>query len=622
MPIARFQLPDGRIARFDVPDGTTPEQAQALMQAHFGESRPEQTRPQASATPSNPYQFGDIKAALREELKNASWAGRNLAGAGTAARNLWEGGKQLFGLGDPQAIEAQRVIADEAPVGAIIGNVATYAPLALVPGANTLAGGAIIGGLTGAAQPALEGESRLENAAVGTVIGGTIPAAVKVAKTAKAAVVDPFTQAGRQRIAGGVLNRTAADPQAAAAKMASAQGTTPGFMPTAAQAADDAGVAALERATRAVNPGAFDDVEKSQRAALADAVRGVAKDKIARQAAINARETAVSPLYDAAKRATVPGDTELTNLLTRPSMQSASGRAATLASERGEKFMLSQPTPAQTVATGVLDASGNPITKTTAATPATYSGKALHDLKMGLDDAIGVPGQGGMQGQERNAAIRTKDDYLNWLESKIPEYGQAKTLYSNMSRPINQMDVGQEMAERLIPALYRDMPSPAQLNAAAYARALTDQGDDIARNVSGMKGATLAGTMESAQMQTLRGVQSDLQLMKAAENAGRGVGSDTVQKTAMSHIAAQAGIPNWMTSIARVPGGWMKRVGDAVYGNSDDEVRILMAELLKNPQQAAQAMQAAGVNPSVMSQMLLKGSQGAGFAAIPAAVNP
>jgi len=33
MPIARFQMPDGRIGRFEVPEGTTPEQANALIQA-------------------------------------------------------------------------------------------------------------------------------------------------------------------------------------------------------------------------------------------------------------------------------------------------------------------------------------------------------------------------------------------------------------------------------------------------------------------------------------------------------------------------------------------------------------------------------------------------------------
>lgn len=43
MPIARFQMPDGRVARFEVPEGTSPEQAQTMMEAHFA--------PQATAAP-------------------------------------------------------------------------------------------------------------------------------------------------------------------------------------------------------------------------------------------------------------------------------------------------------------------------------------------------------------------------------------------------------------------------------------------------------------------------------------------------------------------------------------------------------------------------------------------
>ena len=35
MPIARFQLEDGRVARFEVPEGTSPEQAQSMMTEHF-----------------------------------------------------------------------------------------------------------------------------------------------------------------------------------------------------------------------------------------------------------------------------------------------------------------------------------------------------------------------------------------------------------------------------------------------------------------------------------------------------------------------------------------------------------------------------------------------------------
>ena len=46
MPIARFQLEDGRVARFEVPEGTTPEQAQTMMETEIGNG----TEP-ASASP-------------------------------------------------------------------------------------------------------------------------------------------------------------------------------------------------------------------------------------------------------------------------------------------------------------------------------------------------------------------------------------------------------------------------------------------------------------------------------------------------------------------------------------------------------------------------------------------
>ena len=42
MPIARFQMEDGRIARFEVPEGTTPEQAQAQMQSILAQQQPQE----------------------------------------------------------------------------------------------------------------------------------------------------------------------------------------------------------------------------------------------------------------------------------------------------------------------------------------------------------------------------------------------------------------------------------------------------------------------------------------------------------------------------------------------------------------------------------------------------
>lgn len=613
--------------------------------------------------------------------------------------------------------------------GNVFGNVAGLAPLALVPGANTIGGGVALGALTGAIQPVGQNDSRTGNVAMGGVAGGALPVAGRVLKVGKAALIDPFTEAGKQRIVGATVNRAAGDKQAAMANLLRSKGATPGFNPTAGQASGDAGIASLERAASAIDPGGFQAVKQDQTAALVNALRGVAGSPESRQAAIDAREHATNALYDQAKNAVVADDGALSALLKRPSMSAAMDRASRIAKERGEfpsairaaptlsrqvdvnrdniidavrklggisqdsfdqmfgqsvrndfKFApsLSGPVFAKGNGLGVdeiarelyqkgylpeddvhmlLDSlvdthmfdkpaysvfkqetTNDPLSdainslvakmsekqRAQAETPnllqnGKISGKALHDLKMGLDDAIGVPGQGGMMGAERSAAMGTKSDFLNWLENKIPEYGQARTTYADLSKPINQMDIGQELYKRFVPALADTGGVPFKSRADAYAQALRN-GDQLARSVTGMKGATLEGTMTPEQLATLHGIASDASMKAAAESAGRGVGSDTVQKMAMSNLMNQAGIPNWMQSIGRVPGGWLRTVGDLLYTKNDQALQSALAEIIKDPQATAQAMQMAKTDPGAFMQAMQKLTQGVALS-LPSAVN-
>lgn len=134
--------------------------------------------------------------ALRQKLQSKSWLSRNLEGAMTAPSNLLEGVKQgAYELanaknpleastrGVPQAkydtskIQQNRIIAEEAPVGALAGNIATYAPLAFAPGAQSAVGGALYGAGAGLVQPTMGEESRASNAVTGAILGGSVPVA-------------------------------------------------------------------------------------------------------------------------------------------------------------------------------------------------------------------------------------------------------------------------------------------------------------------------------------------------------------------------------------------------------------------------------------------------------------
>ena len=74
MPIARFQMPDGRVARFEVPEGTSPEQAQTLMQSHF--QQPTAAAPEAA--PANKRSVGGFAGNVVKS------AGAMLGGVGHA----------------------------------------------------------------------------------------------------------------------------------------------------------------------------------------------------------------------------------------------------------------------------------------------------------------------------------------------------------------------------------------------------------------------------------------------------------------------------------------------------------------------------------------------------------
>ena len=548
-----------------------------------------------------------------------------LAGIGKSMYDAGRGVGQLVGAVSQDDIKAARKM--DAPLmdtgAGMAGDVAGTIGMALLPGGavkgagmlfknpalsamgstllapNTIPSALTVGGGMGFIQPAESMRERATNTGIGAGATALIPAAGRAYQAAKSAV-EPFYEAGQQRIMGKLLNRAAGDqaPQAMAA-MRSATELVPGSIPTAGQSSGNAGIAAVERASSAIDPTvttAYAERMAQQNAARVNALREMSGSDGQRALFAADRDTAANQLYDAAYKAGVDlrrdattgqflskaqqaaRKGEITKLMQTPALQEASDKAMSLM--RNDPNLKGQ----------VLNPSG--------------SVQGLDYTRRALSDMIGST-----QGNEQRILINLRDRLDTTLNTISPKYAEARSTFAEMSKPINQMDVAQHIADKSIRAL-DDVIKPTQ-----FAGLLNDQ---TAKTATGWKGATLDKVMSPEQMGLLGNIKSDLARAEFAKNAGRGAGSDTVQKLAYSNIIEGAGIPTWLQnmSLAQIGGNIASRGADAVYGRANREMATKLAQGLLTPQEAAQWMAIANQSqqPSVIG-LLGRGITPLGMAA-------
>lgn len=557
----------------------------------------------------------DEKQFAFDPMRDMSGTDRVLAGMGKAFTDVARGAGQLVGAVDRKDVAESR--ARDAPlmattggtVGNIAGNVALFAPTAMIPGANTITGGALAGAATGLLQPSVSTEESIKNVAFGGIAGGVVPAAVAGVRTARAAA-EPFYETGRNAIVGRALNRAAgADAPATANRLREAatpfvgpsQGPiprtvmgefVPGSVPTVGQASGNAGVAALERAATAGNPEVTNAVstlmqgQNAARVGVLDEMAG--RTNGARDFHVAMRDETADQLYGQARRAGID--------------------PAALAPEALQNitdFAQRVPPDVMAYARRLAQISGEPMDNGT-------SVQGLHWVKKAIDGLIGQAQRSG-DGAAVRAYTGLQHDLLTGMDNLSPAYGEARRQFAAMSRPINQMDVAQELTRAV-------NPLSGNLQPAQYARLLND---GTAARATGMANATLGGTMEPAQANALASILLDVQRANAAQTVGRGVGSDTVQKLAYTNILDESGVPSLLRNFApaQLVGGLGARAADAAYGRANRELSNRLAEVMLDPAQAAQLMLAgAPRQPNALLQLMQRGGSGLALTA-PAAAN-
>lgn len=506
-----------------------------------------------------------------------------LAGVGKAFTDIGRGVRQYLpesvgGLSKEQIAEARAL--DQALMntgagmaGNVFGNVAAAVPAAFVPGANTIVGAGLTGAAYGALQPGTSTEERLKNIAIGGVAGSAVPAITRGYAATKS-LIEPFYSGGREQILGRALRATGGDRADEAMRaFASARGATAGVQPTVGMAARGPNLssyAALERATQAVTPDVTNAVTAratSNQEAMRQALQAATPDVGAAQ---TARESVAGALYDQAR---AQGVDQAAAQQLAPQIQA-----------------LTQRLPDDVVAHAKTLAKLNGIPLDDAG-----SVQGLHWVKKAIDDKISEATRSG-SGDLARAYQGLQSEFLDTLDQLSPAYGQARQQYAAMSKPINQGQVMEQIGQRAT-------NMRGDLTLGGLTRAATDK---TAQSVTGMPRATLANTLTPDQQATIKALREDLLSSDFAATAGRGAGSDTVQKLAYSNILQQSGIPTFLQNFAptQAVGNLAGRALGVAYGEANQRLASELAQAMLDPAQAAQLMQQAKGNPKLQKALV------------------
>ena len=394
----------------------------------------------------------------------------------------------------------------------------------------------------------------------------------------------------------------------------------PGSAPTAAQAASPVGstlYSALEKQVSKEMPTAFLAREDAQAAARLAALRTVAQNKEALDAAKGTRGATAKKLYEAAETNIIPSDEIFRDLMSRPSGKAVMARAKKLAAEKKQPFKFGEDTPEQIVQTKILGADGNPITQTIPAKVAQYPVSSLHHIKTAMDDLIKNPERFGIGAAEAGAMKSTRDSYLKWLENAAPEYRVARETFAKQSAPINTMEIGQYLEGKLVPALGED----AAQRAAVYSAALRDASGTIQKATTGMpRFDSLTKVLSADDVKTLEGIRADLaREARTGKLAREGARAESIVPSTEAPT-----LPNLMDRTAAIANTVLRKL----QGKIDKKIAIEIAMEMLDPKLAAASLEKAlayeARNKNIAQAFKAGGASAARVArasAFPAAIN-
>jgi len=204
----------------------------------------------------------------------------------------------------------------------------------------------------------------------------------------------------------------------------------------------------------------------------------------------------------------------------------------------------------------------------------------LHYVKVGLDKQLTRTGDTALASTEKQAVQDVKSKLTAWMDEKNPAYQTARERFASMSRPINQMEVGRGLQEKLNTALGEAGGGHIE-RAGAYASALRSPETLIKAEVGG-PARTLADILTPQQLEAVNAVGSDLGRRAQFERLARGTNLSATGGMQPENI-----LPNLLSRPAMIANYLSRKV---LGHNLEDRVTAIAGRHYLNPQELAASL--------------------------------
>ena len=349
------------------------------------------------------------------------------------------------------------------------------------------------------------------------------------------------------------------------------QGLVEGYNPSVAERASGLGLTKLAAAEREVKPYASTNTLANDIANRETIINKLAVEP----AALTKIEQVPTAITEAEKTRASTGATNFGAIEDKK-----------IAIDDALKAMLEKPSMKEAVA----DAKKSATEKTNQYFPANaeepYSVANLQRMKESLDKGISAAKK------SENAGIRptltpaeliaTKNEFVSWLNKKEPKWQIARETYAEQSKPINRMEIRQELARKLM----SNKNPEGKLQVGVFKNALAEAAGTIKKATGEARYGKLSEIMTPNEMKDFQNITDELaRTAKTEEQASRGAMAGRTIPASTIPLA-----PGLISKVVTITNTLIRKLQGKV---TDKVARDLAMDLIVNPEQGAIALEKA-----------------------------